>query len=246
MMKKLFIVLTVSICGLTAIAQKKDAKETPSFSRFVLSINGGISSPTGSFSKGDYADEKSGFASTGGNFNITGTYYLSKHFGIGALVGYSSFGSKGAQSLSDGYKEDSGTDSTTLYKKGSNHSFSVLVGPYYQIISCKKLSLNVHVLGGYTNTHLAGFQIFYEDYLDNAMSQREASGGAFGLQAGLGVQYHITPKLSVQVTGDYFTSKPNIAISYDNFIVNSGRKLSSYNESISGINATVGIAYALF
>src|SRR5882757_5962466 len=198
-MKKIFLLITVSVCGLVAMAKKKKTKEAAPFSRLVLSINGGVSIPTGSWGKGDYADEKSGFAKTGGHFNITGTYYLSKHFGIGALIGYSQYGFKGAQSLSDGYKEDSGTDSTTLYRKGSNHSLSFLVGPYYQIISCKKLSLNVHVLGGYTNTHLAGFQIFYEDYLDNAMSQREASGGAFGLQAGLSVQYHITSKLSVQV-----------------------------------------------
>jgi len=108
------------------------------------------------------------------------------------------------------------------------------------------MTLTARILIGYTQTHLAGFQIFYEDYLDNAMSQREASGGAFGLQAGLGVQYHLSKRVSVQVNGDYFTSKPDIAIRYDNFVVNSGRRLSRYKESISGIHATAGIAYTLF
>jgi opacity protein-like surface antigen len=78
------------------------------------------------------------------------------------------------------------------------------------------------------------------------MAQREASGGAFGWQAGVGAAYHITRKLAVQVNGDYYMSKPDIAISYDNFVVNSGRRLSSYHESIGGITATVGVAYALF
>jgi hypothetical protein len=41
-------------------------------------------------------------------------------------------------------------------------------------------------------------------------------------------------------------SKPDISIRYDDFIVNSGRRLSKYNESIGGINATVGVAYTLF
>ena len=248
-MKKIILILTVLTGGLVASAQttqKQEVAPIPAASKFVLSLNGGAGIPTGSFGKGDYADVSSGFAKTGGHFNITGTYFLNKHFGIGALIGYSRFGFKGSQSLSDGYKEDSGTDSTTLYTRGSNHSWSFLAGPYYRIDAGKKLTVSLRALGGYTNTHLAGFQIFYEDYTDNAMSQREASGGAFAWQAGVGLAYHITSKLSVQINGDYFMSKPDIAISYDNFIVNSGRRLSKYNESISGINATVGIAYALF
>ena len=139
-MKRLCIILVAFISALTATAQKKKS--------FILSLNGGIGAPTGSFGKGDYADESSGFAKLGAHFNITGTYYLSKHFGIGALIGYSKFGNKGTQSLADGYKEDSGTDSTTLFQKGSNHSLSFLAGPWYRIDAGKKLSFDVHVLGG--------------------------------------------------------------------------------------------------
>src|ERR1700759_4557182 len=111
-MKKLTIVIAAFIVGSSVQAQNKETKTTPPYSKFVVSINGGIASPTGNFSKGDYADERSGFAKTGANFNVTGTYYFSKCLGITALIGYSHFGYKGSQSLSDGYKEDSGTDST--------------------------------------------------------------------------------------------------------------------------------------
>lgn len=238
-MKKIIFTITMFGCGFAALAQK-------STSKFILSINGGIASPVGNFAKGDYADEKSGFAKTGPHFNLAGTYYLNKNWGVGMLVGYSQFCYKGSQSLSDGYKEDSGTDSTTLYQKGTNHSLSILIGPYYRLDAGKKISIDIRLLGGYVNTHLAGFQIFYEDYTDNAMTQKESSAGAFGIQAGVGVQYHITNNLSVQINGDYFTSKPDIPINYENFVVNSGRRLSSYNESISGINATIGFAYRLF
>jgi len=234
-MKKFLFVLVAFGGVLTASAQ-----------HLSLSVNGGASIPTGDFGKGDYYNEASGFAGTGGHFNVTGTWWLKKHIGITALAGYSRFGSKGAQSLSDGYKEDSGTDSTTLYRQGNNHSLSFLAGPSYKLDLCKGLSLQIRALGGYTRTHLAGFTIFYEDYTDNAMSQREASGGAFAWQAGLGLAYHLTKKLSVQINGDFFSSKPDIAISYDNFVVNSGRRLSRYNGSISGINATAGVAYQLF
>ena len=213
--------------------------------KITLSVNGGAALPMGGFGKGDYYDASSGFAGTGGHFNVTAGYSLGKHWGVQVLAGYSKFAFKGAQSLSDGYKEDSGTDSTTLYRKGTNHSWSFLIGPTYKIDAGRKFSITARALGGYVNTHLAGFQIFYEDYLDNAMSQREASGGAFGWQAGLGLQYKLTARLAVQINADYFASKPNIDISYDNFVVNSGRRLTRYNETIGGINTTAGLALSL-
>ena len=211
-----------------------------------LSVNGGAVIPVGDFGKGDYGIEASGFAGTGGHFNVTGTWWFKNHFGITGLAGYSRFGSKGAQSLSDGYKEDSGTDSTTLYRLGSNHSLSFMAGPVYELAICKGLSMQFRALAGYMKTHLAGFRLFYEDYTDNAMAQREASGGAFAWQAGVGLAYHLTKKLSVQINGDFFSSKPAIAITYDNFVVNSGRRLSKYDRAIHGVNATAGVAYQLF
>ena len=170
---------------------------------------------------------------------------MHKGFGIGAFVGFSQFGFKGSRSLADGYKEDSGTDSTTLYTKGHNRTFSILAGPYYSIPAGKKASIDLRALGGYVNTHLAGFQVFYEDNLDNSMSQKESSAGAFGFQLGAAIKYEVTKKIAIKLNADYFSTTPKINISYENFVVNSGRKLSEYNESISGINATVGIAFSL-
>lgn len=236
-MKKILIAATIVFSTLVANAQKKS---------FNLSINGGISSPAGSFSKADYYDGSSGFAKTGYQLNLSGVYQFSKHWGAGVLIGYSQYGFKNSLSLAEGYKEDSGTDSTTLYKKGSNSNFSVLVGPYYFIPVGKKVSISIRALGGYVNTHLAGFQVFYEDYLDNSMTQKQASGGAFGFQVGAGVKYDVAKKVSLHFNVDYFSSKPNLDIAYDNFVVNSGRRLTSYNEAISGINATVGIGFKLF
>src|SRR5450432_2044103 len=135
-MKKIIITAFIILYGTLLYAQKIP-------SAFEVSINGGLSSPLGNFGKGNYADEKSGFAKTGYNFNVTGTYFMHKGFGIGAFVGFSQFGFKGSRSLADGYKEDSGTDSTTLYAKGHTRTFSVLAGPYYSIAAGKKISIDL-------------------------------------------------------------------------------------------------------
>lgn len=162
------------------------------------------------------------------------------------MVGYSQFGFKGAQNLSDGYKEDSGTDSTTMYVQGHNSNLSILAGPYYSLPVSDKFTIHFRALAGYVNTHLAGFQVFYEDYTDNVMTQKKSSGGGFGYQLGTGVAYAVSSKVAIQANVDYASSKPSINISYDNFVVNSGRRLSTYNQSLSTINATLGVAFNLF
>lgn len=236
MKKAVSIMIASCLIMLTAKAQKS----------LTLSVNGGIAAPSDNFSKADYANDKSGYAKTGGTVNVTGVLHLNKSFGISALAGYTQFGHKGALNLAEGYKEDSGTDSTTLYTKGNNKSFSILAGPYYTIQAGKNFAVNLRVLGGYTSSSLAGFQVFYEDYTTNSMTQKKSTAGSFGLLAGIGVQYNITSKLFVAINADYFTSKPKFNIEYENFVVNSGRRLTTYNESISGINATAGIGIKLF
>ena len=238
-MKQIILAAVLFAIGTSVHAQKNKTDSGAN----EISINGGVASPSGNFSKSDYSDEKSGFSKTGVHLNLSAVHYFNKNIGIGLLLGYSQYGFKGTQSLADGYKEDSGTDSTTLYTKGNNSSISILAGPYYRIPVSNKLSVNVRALGGYVNTKLAGFQIFYEDYLENSMMQQKSSGGGFGYQLGAGLTYSITNNIAIKANADYFSSKPTINISYDNFIVNSGRKLTAYNEAVSGINATLGIGF---
>lgn len=237
-MKKIIIAFCIVLLATASYAQKDSSK-------FIISINAGIASPSGNFAKGDYADEKSGFTKTGEHYNINVVKYFKGGFGIGVLGGYSQYQYNGSQSLSDGYKEDSGTDSTTLYHKSHTRSFSFLIGPYYSIAVGDKAALNLRAMGGYVQSHLAGFQVFFEDYLDNPVTQKEASAGAFGYQLGAGISYNVTQKIALQINADFFNSKPKFDISYENFVVNSGRRLTTYNEDFQGVNATIGIAFNL-
>lgn len=241
-MKKIIIAAAALCVVTTSFAQKKATAKT---GKTEISINAGIGSPSGNFAKGDYADGKSGFAKAGFHMDLSGTYMFYKNWGLNLVVGYTQFGSKGLQNLVDGYKEDSGTDSTTLNTTNKNSSFNVLVGPVYQIPASSKFLVRLRALVGYSNTTLAGFKVYYEDYLDNTiMEQKKSSGGGFAFSAGAGVTYKISKNISILANADYFSSKPKINISYVNYNVNSGRKIDTYNENISGINATVGIGFS--
>lgn len=241
-MKKLIIAGTVFFAGNTIYAQK--AKTTATATN-EISINAGVSSPSGNFAKGEYDNNKSGYSKAGVHLNLSGVHYFTPNLGINVLIGYTQFGSKGLQSLVEGYKEDSGTDSTTLSTTEKSSSFSVLVGPIYKIPVTDKFSVQIRALGGYTNSTLGGFKVYYEDYLDNTiMTQKKSTAGSFGLQAGLGLNYKITNKIAVLANADFFTSKPTFNISYENYNVNSGRKIDTYKENINGINATLGVGFS--
>lgn len=241
-MKKI-IIASIALCAVsTSFAQEKATEKSGSNE---ISVNAGIGSPSGNFAKGDYADATSGFAKSGFHINLSGTHYLNKNWGVNLVVGFTQYGSKGLQSLVDGYKEDSGTDSTTLNTTNENSSLNILVGPVYQIPVSSNFSVRLRALAGYTNTTLAGFKVYYEDYLDNTvMEQKKSSGGGFAFAAGAGVNYKVSKNISILANADYFSSKPTIDIAYVNYNVNSGRKIDSYKQSISGINATVGIGFS--
>ena len=83
------------------------------------------------------------------------------------------------------------------------------------------------------------------DIDDGTFEQHTASKTAFALDGGIGLNYKISQKWSVNLNGDYFYSKPKFTINNSQRNNAAGRYISSYNEALSGINVTAGIAYAL-
>jgi len=208
-----------------------------------IGVTGGLSIPSGNFTKTDYADSKSGFASGGGNIGVTGTYFLTKHFGINGLVSYQGYGFKGAQDLADGYKEDFEIDSATVLIKGRNYGINVLVGPYYALPVARNFFIDARVLVGITSAHLAGNEVYIEDQSDGTFAQQAASAAAFGLQAGLAARYNLSRHFGIMLHGDYFSSKPNFTVSNTNRANEAGRVLTGYNQPISGINLNLSLVY---
>lgn len=222
--------------GTQGFAQKK-------YPASFVSLNGGAAIPTGNFSKADYDNDASGFAKTGYQVNVAGTYYFKKsNWGIAAQVGYSGYGFKGAQQLADGFKDGFDVDSTTLYRKGKNHSLSILAGPAYGVV-CSRFTLQLHAMAGYVRSGLAGYQVFLEDQEGNEFTQAKATAGSFGWQAGAGLQYRLCKHFAVTANADYFYSKPDFTIDNINRPIAAGRKIDAYHEAVAGINATLGLVY---
>lgn len=213
--------------------------------KWYFGITGGLSSPFGNYTKTDYADNKSGFASGGGNIGITGTYFITKHFGINALVSYQGFGFHGAQNLADGFKDDFAIDSSTVNIEGSNYNLNFLIGPYYSVPLGKHFSVDFRVLVGLTSAHLAGNQVFVEDQGDATFMQKKASATAFGMQAGAGLRYNFSSHFGLMLNLDYFNSKPNFSIENSNRANEAGRKLTTYNQPIQGLNTNLTLVYSL-
>jgi hypothetical protein len=241
-MKKILFIIAVTLSVYNASAQNKPVEKTGAKS--FIGITGGLSLPGGNYTKDDYYNDKSGFAKSGFNVGITGAWYFKKsHWGVGGVLSYTHYGFKNAQALANGYKEAFDLDSTTVYIKGSNQSVNILVGPYYNI-GFGKFNLDLRLLGGVVNATLPGNEVYLEDGIDNHLTQKKSTATTFGWQGGAALRYAVTSHIGILLGVDYYYSKPNFTIENENRPVNAGRKIASYKEAISGLQANVGVVYS--
>ena len=124
-----------------------------------------------------------------------------------------------------------------------------MVGPYFAL-PLNKLTIEVRVLGGVTNTTTPDmiFQAINKPGGTDPISiskfvQTSGNATAFGFDAGLGIKYALINHLGLVLRGDYFYSKPNLTFDNIGRQNNTGRVVSSYNQPIEGINATFGVCY---
>ena len=241
-----FSVVCVSIVN--AIGQKADAPSTKEqFPKIIIGITGGLSSPSGNYTKTDYKDPSSGFAGSGSNIGVIGTWFLNKNFGLSALVSYHSYSFQGIGNISKGFQEDFFTDSANGISKGGHHTVNILVGPYYSLPLSHKFSVDFRLLIGVVDATLAGWDVILTDggITHPALTQDISHAVTFGTQAGIGLRYNINNSWGIILNGDYFYSKPNFSITNEDRNANVGRKITSYNEAIAGVNANLTLAYML-
>lgn len=251
-MKKLLttICLATSImCITVAKGQNTRSSENSSDKSFMIGITGGLTTLSGNLAKTEYADNSSGFSGPGFNLGVTGTWFLNKHFGISALVSYHSYAIKGIEDIAQGFQEDFFVDSASATSKGSTSTFNVLVGPYYSLPLSDKFSIDGRLLVGLVDASLVGWQVLLTDggitHTEAPPTQDVAHAVTFGGQAGIGLRYQFTDKWGIVLNGDYYYAKPNFSITNEYRNAANGRKITSYNEAITSLNANLTLVYKL-
>jgi opacity protein-like surface antigen len=221
-----------------------------------IGLSGGVSFPTGNWGKASTATsltslegtvgDPSGYANTGGFFAIDGAWFFSKHFAIGGMFKYGSYNLHGMDSLSYGYEQSFDVDTTRLthtdYKL-----WSIMPGLYYNLMVAKKLSLTARALAGISHATTPQITVTIEDggVFDPPVVQYSSSQTSFAFDLGAGLRYMINKCLAIDLTGDYYYTKPDFTITNSSRVNNAGREITEYNQPLASINVSLGIAYVI-
>ncbi len=229
-MNRLFI-LVLLLAGLTAAQAQNKPKA-------FLEIFGGISSPSGNFNKSDYTNLASGFAKSGYVAGVSGALFFGGNLGVGITLSQTDYGVN-TSALANGYLGDFAVDEATAYSK--HYKFNnLLAGPYYSL-AFGKLTLDLRGLVGVSAATLPALRVALED--QSEFTQNKATATGFAYQVGAGLRYTFLKHLGVSLRADYSSTKPKFAVFYTNVNNSSGRTISSYNQTISSLNGTVGLFY---
>jgi hypothetical protein len=219
--------------------------------KFTIGITGGVTIPMGNLAKTDYYNSASGFSGTGGNFGITGTWHLGKHWGITELFTYQQFSFAGGNNMALGMQAFPGgfdVDSVNFSVRGNTHTFNFLIGPSYTVQAGKKFDIDFRLLVGFVNANLAGNNITLWDGGNTypAFYQAVSWSNTFGSQIGAALRYNITNHIGIAVNADFFYSKPDFEVNNVNRNNAAGREIYSYNQPVEGVNANLTLSYSIF
>lgn len=244
---KIIAFLTAAIITSTATtAQQRPAN--------FIGVEGGISLPLGNFGKASTAtaltsikgtvNDPSGYAKAGGFFAVDGAWFFSKYLGVGGMFKYGTYNLKHVDSLSQGYQESFDVDKTstsvTNYKM-----WSVMPGLYFDLPIAKKFSVTARALAGVAHASTPTITVAIEDggVEDPSVIQSSASRTAFAFDGGVGLRYSILRCLAINLRADYFYTKPDFTIANSGRNNNAGREVSEYDQALSSLNFTLGVAY---
>lgn len=239
----LIVVVSIALHSFPSYAQKG-----PSF----IGVAGGLSIPTGNWAKANFVSSVSGFVSdpsgyakNGGIGGVEGAYFFSRHFGIGGLVNYAAYKTN-IKPLSDGYQDSFDVDQVTT-TAGSYKLWNVMPGLYFDLPIMKKLAFTARALAGISHATTPSVAVDVEDggNDDGTFEQKEASKTAFAFDLGAGLSYRVVKCIAINLRADYFETKPDFTIDNTQRLNNAGRLINSYDQPLSAINISLGVAYVL-
>jgi opacity protein-like surface antigen len=244
-MRKIKIILTLII--LAFFCSSIFAQKGTGF----IGISGGVSIPSGNWARANYVvntqayqNDPSGFASVGGIVALDGAYFFSKHIGIGAMINYATYKTRDLDTLSGGYRESFDVDQVTT-TANSYKIWNFLPGLYFKFPAGKKLSVTAKALAGITHATTPQYSVDVEDggVDDGTFYQKSATKTSFAFAAGAGLSYPVTKCFAINLLGDYFYSRPDFTIENSARENAAGRLVTNYNQPLSGINISLGVAF---
>jgi opacity protein-like surface antigen len=243
---KIFLLIIAFSPVITCCGQEKGTS--------FIGLSGGASFPMGNWGKASTAtsltslegtvNDISGYASTGGFGALDGAWFFSEHFAVGGMFKYGTYNLHGMDSLSYGYEKSFDVDTTRLTH--TNYTmWSIMPGLYYNLPLAKKISLTARALVGVSHTSTPQITVTIEDggVFDPPAIQYSSSQTSFAFDVGAGLRYVITKCLAIDLKGDYFYTKPDFTINNSPRNTNAGREVTKYNQPLTSINASLGIAY---
>jgi hypothetical protein len=245
---KIFLFIVAFSPALVSFGQEKGTS--------FIGISGGTSFPMGNWGKASTAtsltslegtvNDLSGYASTGGFGALDGAWFFSEHFAVGGMFKYGTYNLHGMDSLSYGYEKSFDVDTTRLTHTGYT-MWSIMPGLYYNLPLAKNLSFTARALVGISHASTPQITVTIEDggVFDPPVVQYSSSQTSFAFDVGAGLRYLITKCLAIDLKGDYFYTKPDFTINNTTRNTNAGRQVTNYNQPLTSINASLGIAYVL-
>jgi hypothetical protein len=208
--------LTTAICilfvanGFTQNAYKINPNdERKSF----VSVNLGLSIPTGNFGSKSFDNSESAYASTGFLFDVTYGYKISPNFGITAMWRNQANGID-----TDKYKQDLeeylDNHTNAFYPRaeieaGSFKLNGIMVGLYTMLPVSKKTSFDTRVLLGYSLATTPSFSTVVYEYGTKSLTinRDRAETGAFSYVIGAGLKKTVSEKTYLMVNIDFYSAK---------------------------------------
>ncbi len=245
---KMFILLLV-VCSATQ-AQNNN----------FISVFGGITSPSGNWTKTAYnvndiggwlttdADNlSSGFAGSGSTFGVEGAWFFSKYFGVGGLVSHNTFNFAGLDALSAGYRSSFDVDQVTTTVNGGYTMWNFMYGIYFKYPVSDKFAVTAKALAGFTSatTPSIAVDVFDGGNDDGVFTQEPSTANSFSYMTGIGVSYKMLANVSVNLQGTYASSQPDFLIDNVNRPSNIGRLITEYNQPLTYMSFSLGAAYML-
>jgi hypothetical protein len=234
MKKQLFITTLMLLMISATYSQTTSKMETKKFN---IGLSTGFAFPVSFFKSKDYNHfQDPGFAKTGFNINLEGSYHIIKNFGIASKFMFSNFGVD--EEAAKRYLPLSTTPSSTDHWQ----YFGILAGPMGTIDLGDNFSMDVKGLVGYARANAPVLKFSLEEISGVTLATSDKWSDAFAWQLGTDFKYKFANNFNIFTNIDYSYMKPRW--SYD--LSAGGSKTSAIvhqRMSVIDVNLGVGVEF---